>query len=126
MLFDTDILIWAQRKNSKAYELIGGAEERFISIQSYMELLQGARNRAETRIIKSFLSEADFVTLPITEKIGHRALIYIEEYAQTSGLRAGDAIIAATSIENGLALATSNIKHFKPIKDINLCPFFAR
>ena len=126
VLFDTDILIWAQRKNSKAYELIGDAEERFISIQSYMELLKGARNRSETRIIKSFLSDADFMTLPITEKIGHRALIYIEEYAQNSGLRAGDAIIAATSIENGLALVTGNLKHFKPIKDINLYPFRAQ
>ena len=125
MLFDTDILIWAQRKNEKAFKLIGDAQERFISIQSYMELLQGARNQKETRVIKSFLSEADFQTLPLTESIGHRALIYIEEYAVTAGMRAGDALIAATAVENSLALVTSNQKHFKIVRELKLYPFHA-
>ena len=123
MLFDTDILIWAQRKNAKACDLIGDAEERFISIQSYMELFQGARNHAEIRIIKSFLSEGVFQTLPLTENVGHRALIYVEEYALASGLRSADAIIAATAVENNLALVTSNQKHFKSVKELNLYVF---
>ncbi|HXV18824.1 MAG TPA: type II toxin-antitoxin system VapC family toxin, partial [Candidatus Omnitrophota bacterium] len=122
MLFDTDVLIWAQRKNPKAFEVIGDAERHFISVQTYMELLQGARNQADMRIIKSFLSEVDFETLPLTENIGHRALIYIEEYALSSGLRSADALIAATALENGLALVTSNQKHFKPIKELKLFP----
>lgn len=123
MLFDTDILIWAQRKNARAVELIGDASERFISVQNYMEILQGARNHAEIRIIKSFLSDADFRTLPLTENIGHRALIYVEEYALISGIRSADALIAATAVENNLALATSNQKHFKVIKELKLHVF---
>lgn len=125
MLFDTDVLIWAQRKKADAFELIGNASERFISVQSYMELLQGARNHSEIHVIKSFLSEADFQTLPLTENIGHRALIYIEEYALTAGLRSADAIIAATAVENNLALATSNQKHFKAVKELKLHVFFS-
>lgn len=123
VLFDTDVLIWAQRKNAKAFELIGDAEERFVSSLTYMELLQGARSHAEIRIVKSFLSDFDFLTLPLTENIGHRALIYIEEYALSSGLRSGDALIAATAVESNLALATGNQKHFKPVRELNLYVF---
>jgi hypothetical protein len=61
-----------------------------------------------------------FATLPLTENIGYRALIYIEEYGLSSGMRAGDAIIAATAVENNLTLATSNEKHFRVIKDLQL------
>ena len=38
-------------------------------------------------------------------------------------MRAGDAIIAATAIENNLALTTSNVKHFKSIKELQLKAF---
>ncbi len=123
MLFDTDILIWSERGNARAIGLIGDAEIRYISILSYMELLQGARNKSEIKIIKNFLSEGYFQTLPLTENIGHRALIYIEEYAQSHGLRSADSIIAATAVENNLALVTSNQRHFKPIHELNLYPF---
>ncbi|MBI2095868.1 MAG: type II toxin-antitoxin system VapC family toxin [Candidatus Omnitrophica bacterium] len=123
MLFDTDVLIWAQRKNGDAMELIGDAEERYISALSLMELLQGARDQADMRLIKGFLSDADFQTLPLTEPIGHRALIYIEEYARACGLRCADAIIAATAVEHNLAMVTGNKKHFKPIRDLKLRVF---
>lgn len=123
MLFDTDILIWAQRKNGNAFELMGDADERFISTLTFMELLQGARNKADIRIIKSFIYDFDFQTLPLTENIGHRGLIYVEEYGLSSGLQAADALIAATAVENNMALVTSNQKHFKPIRELNLHVF---
>jgi hypothetical protein len=44
----------------------------------------------------------------------------IEEYALSNGLRAGDAIIAATATENSLTLLSSNAKHFKAIKELRL------
>ncbi|NIS09845.1 MAG: type II toxin-antitoxin system VapC family toxin, partial [Candidatus Dadabacteria bacterium] len=69
---------------------------------------------------KDFLYTYDFHVLPLTENIGHRASIYTEEYTLSSGLRAGDAIIAATATENNMILATSNAKHFRPIKDLRL------
>jgi predicted nucleic acid-binding protein len=46
--------------------------------------------------------------------------VYIKEYALPNGLRAGDAIIAATATESNLMLLTSNAKHFKSIKDLKL------
>ena len=123
MLFDTDVLIWVQRGNLHAAKVIEAQEEKYISILTYMELLQCALNKNQQRQIKSFLSEFNFTTLPLTENIGHRALVYIEEYSLSGGLRAGDAVIAATSIENDLILSSGNAKHFKQIKDLRLKVF---
>ena len=69
---------------------------------------------------KEFIKFFNLQVLPLTENIGHRALIYIEEYTLSSNLSAADAIIAATSVENNLTLSTSNRKHFKPIKELKL------
>ena len=123
MIFDTDIFIWAQKGNQKAARLINRAEERYLSVYSHLELLQSAKNRQQHDYTKDFLSSFGFIVLPLTENIGHRALIYIEEYTLSHGLRAGDAIIAATAAENSMALVSGNAKHFKPIKDLKLKVF---
>jgi len=120
MIFDTDIFIWVQRGNEKAAKVMQRAEERFLSIQTYMELLQCAKNKTQHKYVKDFLSSFGFTVLPLTENIGHRASIYIEEYTLSSGLRSGDAIIAATAVENGLKLVSSNSKHFKVVKELQL------
>ena len=120
MLFDTDIFIWVQRGNKKAVSLMEHAEERYLSVQTYLELLQNAHNKNQHQLTKDFLKTCEFTVLPFTENIGHRACIYIEEYALSNALRAGDAIIAATATENNLTLLTSNAKHFKSIKDLRL------
>ena len=97
-----------------------GAESRFLSVQTYLELLQNAQNKKQHQQTKDFLKTFNFIILPFTENIGHRACVYIEEYALSTGLRAGDAIVAATAAENNLTLMTSNAKHFKSIKDLTL------
>ena len=123
MIFDTDILIWSQHHHLKAKELILDDEERVISLQTYMEFLQGARSLKEMQLFKDMLSEARFSVLSLSENIGHRASIYIEEYAIPSGLRAGDALIAATAMEHNLVLATGNRKHFQMIRDLKIHAF---
>ena len=123
MIYDTDILIWVQRGNEKAAKLIDKDEEKYLSIQSYMELLQGANNKIHHKYVKDFISEFEFSILPLTENIGHRALIYVEEHALSSNMRSGDAIISATAVENNMILVSSNIKHFKVIKELELKAF---
>lgn len=120
MLFDTDIFIWIQRGNQKAAHLVDKDHERFLSVQTYMELLQNAENKQQHNYTKNFLKDFAFQILPFTENIGHRAAVYIEEYTLSHALRAGDAIVAATAGEHNLVLCTSNSKHFKPIKDLKL------
>ena len=120
MLFDTDILIWIQRGNVKAAHLVDRTDERLISVQTFMELLQAAREKRQHAIIKRYLQDLSFSVLPLTENIGHRALVYVEEYGLSSGMRAGDAIVAATATENGLTLATGNARHFRSVKGLTL------
>ena len=123
VLFDTDVLIYAQRGSRRAALAIDNAARRLVSVQSLMELVQGARDKDDLRIIKRFLAELGFTVLPLTENIGHRSLVYVEEYGLSAGLRAGDAIIAATAVENALPLMSANAKHFRPINELELVVF---
>ena len=123
MLFDTDVLIFVQRGNIKAAKLIEKTRERKISILTYMELLQGAKDKKQHKYTIDFLKTFDFEILPLTENIGHRAAVYVEEYSLSHNIRSGDAIIAATAVENGLSLSSANVKHFKHIKELDLVIF---
>jgi predicted nucleic acid-binding protein len=123
MIFDTDIFIWAERGNEKAAKLMEKSEEKFLSIRTYMELLQCAKNKTQHKLVKDFLTSFGFIVLPLTENIGHRASIYVEEYTLSSSIRSGDAIIAATAVENNMPLSSSNVKHFKVIKELKLKAF---
>jgi len=123
MMYDTDILIWVQRGNAKAARMVERDSEKSLSIQSYMELLQGARDKDEQGVIRDFVYGFDFAVLPLSENTGHRALVYIEEYALASGMRSADALIAATAVERNLELVTSNTKHFRAVKELRLRAF---
>ena len=120
MIFDTDILIWVEHKHSEAVKLIDNNLDRYVSLQSYMEFLQGGKSLKDVQIFKSFLNDLNFKILPLTENIGQRASIYIEEYSLSSGLRSGDALIAATAVEHNLTLLTGNQKHFQRIQELKL------
>lgn len=123
MLFDTDVLIWALRGNRHAARIIDESEAREVSVVNYMELLQGARDKREIGLIRSFLSDVGFTVLPLSGNIGHRAAVYVEEYALRSGLRMADALIAATAVEAQHPLVSANAKHFRPISELKLKPF---
>ncbi len=123
MLLDTDVLIWVLRGNTKAARWVDHAEPRLISAITYMELVQGARNRQELRSIKSFLTDLRFEVVPLSENTGHRAAIYVEEYGLAEGLGVADALIAATAVERNLILCTGNRKHYKAIKDLEMKTF---
>ena len=81
MIFDTDVIIWAMRGSLKAAQVLEKNSNRCISQISYMELLQGTKNKDHHRIVKNFLKECHFTIFPITDKIGNRASVYIGEYS---------------------------------------------
>ena len=123
MLYDTDVLIWIFQGNAKAARLLDRDVDRSLSVVSFMELLQGAADRGETRLIKDFLKDCAIANLPLTENIGHRASIYMEEFGRSSGLRVADALIAATAAENHSPLCTGDYRHFRPIRELELSVF---
>ena len=123
MLFDTDVLIWYLRGNEKAARVLENADSRELSIVSYMELLQGARNNKEIKVIRGFLKDLNFESLSLTENIGHRASVYMEEYCLKVDMCLADALLAATAVENHLVLCTGNKKHYRSITEIEMRVF---
>jgi predicted nucleic acid-binding protein len=123
VIFDTDVIIWIQRGNARASELVDSAEEKHLSVVSYMELLQNATQKKQQLLIKDYLKDLEFTILPLSENIGHRASIYVEEYSLGFGISANDALIAATAVETNQILSSGNNKHFRPIKDLKFKVF---
>ena len=123
MIFDTDIIVFVQRGNERAGLMVDSADERYISTQTYLELMQKARNKEDQKKSLQYLKLMDIKTLSLTPNIGHRAMIYVEQYGLSHSLGAGDAIIAATAIENAMPLTSCNEKHFKAIKELDLKVF---
>lgn len=119
MIFDTDVMIWYLKGHAKAAREIKNADVLAISVVTYMELLQGARDKREQKMIRETLSSVNFEMLPITKNISHRASIYMEEFALSTALCPMDAFIAATSIEHAHTLTTANRKHFSVIKELD-------
>jgi predicted nucleic acid-binding protein len=121
VIFDTDVLIWALRGNERAAAVIDGQAEREVSIVSHMELIQGARNKRELAAIRRFLLA--FQTIPLSEEIGYRARLYMEQHGLRSSLELADALIAATAAGRQTILCTANVKHYRVISDLELKPF---
>lgn len=120
MLYDTDVLIWALRGNTRAAKAIDDEELLEISAVSYMELIKGARNKKDLRLTKAFLGDLGFCIVPLSENIGHRAAIYLEEYGLKSGLGVPDALIAATAVETDAVLCTGNARDYKSVAQMRL------
>ena len=115
MIFDTDVMIWAFRGNRRALRAIDDAASRAISCVTYMELLQGVRNKIEMREMKRFLSKMGFSVLSVSANVSSRAIAIMEETALRSDLGVCDALIFATACESGETLLSGNRKHFKEV-----------
>lgn len=123
MIFDTDVMIWAFRGNAKALDAIDASAERSISSVTYMELLQGVRNKKEMISMKRFLSTLGFSVLPVTANISSRAVAIMEDTALKSDLGVCDALIFATALDTGDTLLSGNAKHFKEVPLLDAVAF---
>lgn len=115
MIFDTDVFIWIQRGSKRAAVLFDRFPDRFIAVQTYMELMQGAQNLLQQTAARRFLRDFNVQILPFSAGIGDRAMSLVEEYALSHGMRSGDAIIAATALDAAQPLCTANVKHYRQI-----------
>lgn len=102
MLVDTDVLIWHLRGYPRATRRLDEFSALTLSAVSYLELLQGMRNRAELLAVKRMLDKRSARLLPLTEAITVRATDLMESLTLSHGLQMGDALIAATAIEHQL------------------------
>ena len=120
MIIDTDVLIWYMRGNEKAYELIENLPSFYLSVITYMEIVQGMRNKNELNELRKALRIWNAKILYITEDISAKAMFFIERYYLSHSIEIADSLIAATAITNGLRLITGNDKHYRVIKNLEL------
>jgi len=123
MLVDTDVLIWNLRGNDKAAALLDRQTALAISAVSYMELVQGLRNKQEMQALRQALRFWSAEIIHISDAISARACFLMEEHALGDSLQLADALIAATALEHGLELHTANVKHYRKISGMILKQF---
>ena len=124
-LLDTDVLIWYLRGNQKAYDLIHSLGDFCISSITYMELVQGMRNKNELRILQRTLKQWNVKTIYVNEEISAKALFFVEEHFLSHSMELADAMIGATASMYGMTLITANDKHYKVIKGLEINVFRA-
>lgn len=123
MVIDTDVLIWYLRGNDKALKLIENLGNFSISVITYMELVQGMRNKKELNNLRQALHAWNTKILYITEEISAKAMFAVEQHFLSHSMQLADALIGATAISYGLPLLTGNDKDYKIMKEIQLKRF---
>jgi predicted nucleic acid-binding protein len=123
MLIDTDVLIWYMRGNRKAFKAVEALGEFSISVVTYIELVQGLRNKAELNTLKNFLQAKSTAILHVTDSISATAMFLVEQYHSGFSLELADALIAATALDRGLPLFTGNARHYRAVKNLVLKRF---
>ncbi len=122
-ILDTDILIWYLRGNVNAKKLIDSIGDFAISSVTYMELVQGMRNKSELKALKRTLKQWRVKTIFISEEISAQALFYVEEYFLSHSMQLADALIGSTCTTYGMTLYTANDKHYRSIKELDIIVF---
>ncbi len=117
-IIDTDVLIWYLRGNEKAKILVEANIPFAISAVTYMELIQGMRNKEELRIFQKQIKHWNIDIIQIDKDISIRATFYMQEYALSHSMMLADALIAATTVQASETLVTANDKHYRYIPTI--------
>ena len=123
MLIDTDVLVWYMRGNEKAKRAIKNLTGFSISVVTYMELIQGLRNKEELNVLRKSLKGWNADIIYINEEISTKAMFLVEQYYLSHSIQLADALIGATAVIHGLPLLTYNTKHYKKIKNIIIKKF---
>jgi len=118
LIIDTDVLIWYLRGNEKAKKAVEANIPFSISAVTYMELIQGMKNKEEFRIFQKQILKWNIDIVQIDKEISSRAIFYIQEYSLSHSMMLADALIAATVVQTSETLLTANDKHYKYIPNI--------
>jgi len=123
LIVDTDVLIWELRGNAKARDFIHHNLPFSISVVTYMELIQGMRDKKEMNGFIKQLSRWNVEIIQINKDISTRAMIFVEQHSLSNSMEIADALIAATCINNSDTFVTANDKHYKYIPNIQIEKF---
>lgn len=120
MLVDTDVLTWNLRGNARAADRLDAMPGFEVAAVSYMELVQGVRDKAELRVIRQALGFWSAKVIHIDEAISARTCFLVEQYALSHAMQLADALIAAIALERGLPLLTANDRHYRHVDGLEI------
>ena len=124
MIVDTDVMIWYLRGSEKACALIDSLNGFYVSAVTYMELVQGMKNKKELNALRKAFRLWNVKVIYMNEEITARAMFSVEQHFLSNSVELADALIGATAVVNGMPLLTGNTKHYKALKDIQLQRFY--
>jgi predicted nucleic acid-binding protein len=123
MVIDTDVLIWYMKGNQKAYKAIENSKHFSISVVTYMELVQGMRDKNELNHLRRALNAWGAKILYISEEISVKVMFFVEQHFLSHSMQLADALIGATAISHGLPILTGNDKRYRILKDLQIKKF---
>lgn len=123
MLIDSDVFIWALKGNQQAIQVFDDAETLEISVIAYMEIIQGARGKAELKAFKNDLKRFEVRIIHLNDEISKLALKLVTTFYHSHSVELKDALIGATGVIHNLPLTTANYKHFKHIEGLEIQVF---
>jgi predicted nucleic acid-binding protein len=112
-LLDSGILILHLRKQPRYLELIdklAGEGELYVTAITRFETVRGMRDR-EKKVTFALLDS--LITLDVTREIADQAGELVRSWkTRGKSFDDADALIAASALQNGLTLVTTNPRHF--------------
>jgi predicted nucleic acid-binding protein len=123
VLIDTDVLIWYMRGNDNACEAVENAKGFFVSVVTYMELVQGMKNKKELNSLRKAFHGWNARVVYLTEDISAKAMFFVEQHFLSHSIQLADALIGASAIALGLPILTGNDKHYKAMGGITINRF---
>jgi len=126
MMVDTDVLVDALRGRAEADALLASIIPFTVSVISYMELLQGIRNKEELKALRASMAYWQARIHYLDEATCAKAVSTMERHRLTHALSLQDALISATALEQDETLLTGNEKHYRMIESLTLKRYFRR
>ena len=126
MIIDTDVLIWYLKGNDTAKAIVDANIPFSVSSVTYMELIQGMRDKTEFQKFQKQFKKWKTQVVHIEQDISSRAVFYVQEYSLSHSMMLADALIAATVVQNSDVLLTANDKHYRFIPTIEVRKFIPK
>lgn len=120
ILIDTDILIFANRGKQTAINALVQADHKVISAVTYMEFVQGVRNKQEKQNFEAYLKNHHIQIIMVNEIICKTAMKLVLDYGLSHTMQLGDALIASTALHYNFILLSANRKHYQFIPNLTL------
>ena len=120
LLLDSDVLIEILRGMPEAGVWLNTHTNQVLGIPMIvrMEILHGAQNKQEQRLLIQELQRFPVVHLEYSDSV--RALSWFESFYLSHRLGIMDCLIAAVAVRLDQTLYTFNLKHYQPITQLDV------